>query len=559
MKIKKKRLGDLLVEAGELTPEQLKFALNAQKGTHKKLGEVLVEKRFMTERKILKTLEAQLGVPYVSLEKIEISQDVVKLVDVKLAERYTLIPIQKEGMRLTVAMNDPTNFYAVDDVRMMTNCDITVVIALKAEIEECIKRCYKLKDRLGLVTTDNEAGAATDSPTSIVDVENPDAPAIKVINGVIEQAVRDGATDIHIEPVTTGTRIRNRVDGVLRETAKFPLRIHNQLVSRVKIMAGMDIAEKRLPQDGRMALMRDGREIDIRVSSLPLIGGEKLVLRLLNKNQTLVDLKNMEFTPKNLQLFKSLYSASHGIVLVTGPTGSGKSTTLYATLQEIDSPDKNIITVEDPVEYHMEGIGQVSINTKAGLTFAKSLRSILRQDPDVIMVGEIRDLETAQIAIHAALTGHLVFSTLHTNDAAGAISRLLDMGIEPYLVVSCLRGAVAQRLVRRICPDCREEYIPAPVSRERAYMGLAADAQVTLYRGRGCAKCNHTGYRGRVAIQEVLPCTEDMHDLILQHASDSRLFQTARKEGVRSMKEDGIDKALRGITTIDELLRVAYA
>jgi len=559
MRMKKKRLGEILVEAGKLTPEQLRYALEEQKKSGQRLGEVLISEGFMNERKILKTLERQLGYPYLYIGDLEIPQSAVKMVDYKLAEKHTLMPIKKEGMFLTIAMNDPTNFYAVDDVRMQSGCDIKVVIAEKSEIELCIKKYYNL---ITTIKDPQKTSGTTQTPLRINTIEtgDPDAPVIKAINSIIEQAVRDEATDVHLEAEEDGTRVRYRVDGVLREAANFKISIssHNQLVSRIKIMANMDIAEKRKPQDGRIATNAGGRDIDIRVSSLPTVFGEKIVMRLLDKNQEMVDLRNMEFSPKNLELFKRLYSASYGIVLLTGPTGSGKSTTLYATLKQLNDPGKNIVTVEDPVEYRMKGINQVAINPKAGLTFATSLRSILRQDPDIIMVGEIRDLETAQIAVNAALTGHLVFSTLHTNDAPGAVSRLLDMGIEPYLVVSCLRGAVAQRLVRRICPDCRESYTPEPISRERSYMGLGPDDPVTLYRGRGCSKCNHTGYRGRLAVHEVMPCTEEMHELILQHASDARLFEVSRNIGVRSMKEDGISKALEGKTTIDELLRVAY-
>ena len=560
MATQKKRLGEILMDAGELTQEQLDYALKEQKKGKKRLGEVLVDLKFLTERKILKTLEKQLSVPYVFLSDFEIMPEAISAVPIFLAERYTLVPIKKEGNRLTIAMNDPTNFYAIDDVRMVSGCDVAVVISEKKEITTAINNYYGVKGRIGdaVGKLNQEAVNQRANAVRMVEEENDDAPVIKIINSIIEQAIRDKASDIHIEPQDDETRVRFRVDGVLAQAATFPIASHAALVSRVKIMASMDIAEKRVPQDGRISVSQGDNSIDLRVSTLPTVLGEKIVMRILDKATQLVKLDHLGFAEKNMELFKHLYSTSYGIVLVTGPTGSGKSTTLYATLQELNDPTKNIITVEDPVEYMMQGVNQVAVNTKAGLTFANGLRSILRQDPNIIMVGEIRDIETAQIAINAALTGHLVFSTLHTNDAAGAITRLLDMGVEPFLVVSSLRGVVAQRLVRKICTHCKEEYVPEAVSPERAYMGLGPDEPVKLYRGKGCPQCNFTGYAGRMAIHEVLPFIPEMKELIMKGAPDNKIFDAGRKIGVTSMKEDGIRKALEGKTSINELLRVAY-
>jgi type IV pilus assembly protein PilB len=562
--VRKRRLGEILTDAGELTQEQLNYALTEQKkdGNKKRLGEVLIDLKFMTERQILKTLEKQLAVPYVFLGDFEIMPEAVGAVPIFLAERYTLIPVKKEGNRLTIAMNDPTNFYAIDDVRMVTGCDIAVVIAEKQEILNAINNYYGISgragDAMGKLAKESSLHQEQENVSNIVEATNDDAPVIKIINSIIEQGIRDKASDIHIEPLATETRVRYRIDGVLHKAASFPLASHSALVSRVKIMANLDIAEKRVPQDGRIKLTQGGNEIDLRISTLPTILGEKIVMRILDKGAAMIKLANLGFSAENMKLFQHMYNASYGIVLVTGPTGSGKSTTLYSVLSEINDPSKNIITVEDPVEYTMTGVNQVAVNVKAGLTFANGLRSILRQDPNIIMVGEIRDVETAQIAINAALTGHLVFSTLHTNDAAGAITRLVDMGVEPFLIVSSLRGVLAQRLVRCICPDCKEEYSPAPDDPERAYLGIGPQEPVKLYKGKGCSHCSFTGYSGRMAIHEVLPFNDHMQTLVMHGATDSEIFDEARKSGTTSMKEDGIRKVLEGKTTVSELLRVAY-
>lgn len=380
--------------------------------------------------------------------------------------------------------------------------------------------------------------------------------AVKTADGIIAQAVKCGASDIHIEPEEDGARVRLRTDGVLYEAAQLTKVVMQAVVSRIKVLAGMDIAEKRLPQDGSIKLELDGRSVDLRISTLPTILGEKAVIRIFDRERFALKLDELDFTPQNLELYRSLYSSGNGIVLLTGPTGSGKTTTLYATLTELNSDERNIVTVEDPVEYRIAGINQVVVNEKAGLTFASGLRSILRQDPDIMMIGEIRDLDTAQTAIHAALTGHLVLSTLHTNNAAGAVVRLIDMGIEPFLVASALRGVVAQRLVRRICPHCKTAY--AASEEEKAYLNVDAGAELTLYKGAGCEHCRGTGYLGRMALQEVMPVLPELKKFILKETQDSVLFEEARKFGAVSMREDGVSKVLNGLTAVSELLRAVH-
>ena len=379
---------------------------------------------------------------------------------------------------------------------------------------------------------------------------------VKTADGIIAQAVKCGASDIHIEPEEDGARVRLRTDGVLYEAAQLTKAVMQAVVSRIKVLAGMDIAEKRLPQDGSIKLELDGHSVDLRISTLPTILGEKAVIRILDRERFALKLDELDFTPQNLELYRSLYGSGNGIVLLTGPTGSGKTTTLYATLTELNSDERNIVTVEDPVEYRVAGINQVAVNEKAGLTFASGLRSILRQDPDIMMIGEIRDLDTVQTAIHAALTGHLVLSTLHTNSAAGAVVRLIDMGIEPFLVASALRGVVAQRLVRRICPHCKTAY--AASVEEKAYLNVDASAELMLYKGAGCEHCRGTGYLGRMALQEVMPVLPELKKFILKETQESVLFDETRKFGAVSMREDGVRKVLNGLTTVSELLRAVH-
>ena len=558
MVVRKRRLGEILIDSGAINQKQLEHALNEQKSSGKRLGETLVTLGYLTEKQILSTLEQQLGIKYVNLSEEKIEREAIAAVPLFLAERYNVVPVRKEDTRLYLAMSDPTNFYAIDDVRMVSGLEVWPFLAEAKDISLAINNNYGMQGRVESAVSklkEDDAGKA-----SVQDVEDKidNAPIISIVNSLIQQAVRDRASDIHIEPQEDNLRVRFRVDGVMREIISFPKNTHAPILSRIKIMGDMDIAEKRLPQDGRINIQEKGRQIDIRVSTLPTILGEKVVMRILDKSAMTIALDELGFSDKNFELYKDMITKSYGCVLVTGPTGSGKSTTLYSTLMHVNAPTKNIITVEDPVEYRITGVNQVAVNNKAGLTFASGLRTILRQDPNIIMVGEVRDKETAEITINAALTGHLVFSTLHTNDSAGAITRLLDMGVEPFLVVSSVRGVIAQRLVRLICPHCKMEYTPEPYSDERLYLGIGRDEPVKLWKGEGCSRCNFTGYTGRMAIHEVLPIHEEMKAMIMNHVADNLVFEAGRKYGTTSMKEDGIEKVMQGKTTVSELLRVAY-
>ena len=554
---KRVKLGEILLAAGAITQVQLEHALSQQKVSGKRLGETLIALGYITEQTMLMSMEKQMGIPYVYLPEEQVQEAALRAVPLFLAERYTILPVRMEGNNIILAMNDPTNFFAIDDVRMVSGFNISPVLAKKQDIIDCINKNYGVKGRVqdAVEKLKETPVAATIREVAYV-TEN--APIINIVNSLLEQAVKDKASDIHVEPEEDKLRVRFRVDGVLREVITFPKATQAAILSRIKIMADMDIAEKRVPQDGRIKMVQNKREIDIRVSTLPTILGEKIVMRILDKEAMNITLQDLNFTEKNMELYANMMHSAYGMILVTGPTGSGKSTTLYSTLMEINSVTKNIITVEDPVEYRIPGVNQISINNKAGLSFASVLRTILRQDPNIIMVGEIRDKETAEIAINAALTGHLVFSTLHTNDAAGAVTRLLDMGVEPFLIVSALRGVVAQRLVRRICKECKKPYTPGPHTDERIYLGVKDDEPLTLYQGEGCPSCNYSGYRGRMAIHEVMPIFPEMKALIMRNATSKELFDMARTRGAKSIKEDGIAKVLAGETTIAEILRVSY-
>lgn len=548
-----KRLGDVLIEAGLLTQAQLERAQFTQQKNGDHLSRTLIKLGYITEENILKVLEEQYGVSHVDLNAIHISQEAVATISESLAKRYQVIPISKESQKLTLAMADPTNFFAIDDVRMATGCEVKPVIAAEHVIMHAISQYYSVNDLVKKAVQRFKQ----DEQTAVSQVHTEDdAPIIGIVSSLFTQALREHASDIHIEPQASLLRVRFRVDGLLREVVSFTRNIHAAIVSRIKIMANMDITEKRLPQDGRIDTLEQGREVNIRVSTLPTIDGEKVVMRILDKKAVILDINKLGFTTSNLECYRQLYSQSHGMILATGPTGSGKTTTLYSTLAQINTIDRNTITIEDPVEYRLAGTNQVQVNPKAGLTFANGLRSILRQDPNVIMVGEIRDGETADIAIRAALTGHLVLSTLHTNDAAGAITRLIDMGVEPFLVASSVLGVLAQRLVRVICPECKKRYIPAYGSGEQLF--LNQDKSVSLYKGLGCANCAFTGYRGRMAIQEVMPVSSQIRKLINRRASTDEIAAVASNEGMLAMREDGIQKALAGFTTMNEVMRVTY-
>lgn len=548
--IKKKLLGERLLEEGLITREQLGEALRVQSRTGELLGSVLIKLGMISEKDLNRILDIQ-----ELTSKEEIDLQLLKIVPEQLIRKYKLFPVKKEGKRLYVAMADPLNIFAIDDLRLLTGCDIEPLKLSEKEINSLIEKYFGLPE---VERALQELGPEPDVPevAEITEVALVDeAPIIRLVNSLLIKAIEEEASDIHIEPFAQGIRVRYRVDGLLREVMNLPRKMNAAVVSRLKVMGNMDIAERRLPQDGRIPLKLPGRDLDLRVSTLPTIFGEKVVIRILDKGSIKgYTLEKLGFSPLNQRRFAGFLKSAHGILLVCGPTGSGKTTTLYTALQTLNSVEKNIITVEDPVEYVLEGINQAQVNEKAGVTFARYLRSILRQDPDVIMIGEIRDAETAEIAVRAATTGHLVLSTLHTNDAPGALTRLLDIGIEPFMVASAVVGVVAQRLVRKVCPNCRQAYHPDET--EIAFAGLTpADV---LYFGLGCAQCNHTGYRGRMAIQEVLVVSPSIQNLILKRAAVEELRQLALREGMITLKEDGIQKARQGLTTIKEIMRVAY-
>ena len=558
MGMMRKRLGDLLIEVGMITREQLARALKVQAKMGKRLGRVLVELGFVSEQGLVEALEFQLGIPHVDLSITAIEPDVAALIPEAVAKRHQIIPIRREADKMVLAMADPTNIFAIDDARLATGLTVEVVIAGESGIERAINRSYGVRETVQkaidqLQTSDHFMPA--DDPA----MAESDAPIISIANSLLQQAVKDGASDIHIEPQEKDVRVRFRVDGVLREMMTFPKGLQGALISRLKIMGAMDITERRIPQDGRIKLLFAGRDIDIRLSTLPTIYGEKIVGRVLDQAGAILHIDKLGFSALNRRRFNDMCRKSYGIMLVTGPTGSGKTTTLYAALSRCISPEKNIITVEDPVEYRLPGINQINVNPKAGLEFANALRAMLRQDPNIIMVGEIRDEETAEIAIRAALTGHLVFSTLHTNDAASTVTRLTDMGIEAYLVASAVLGIVSQRLVRRLCEHCKISYLLAPNTPEYIFAGVSHGKPLKLFRGQGCPACNHTGYRGRIGVHEVLPFTPAIRELIMRGESADRIAATAKEEGMLTMAQDGVQKALEGITTLAEVMRAAYA
>lgn len=554
--MKRKRLGDLLIDTGLITQPQLEVALEIQKNNNKRLGKVLIDLDYVSEHAMIEVLEFQLGVPHVDLSTLAIPPEVIALLPVSLVERHQIIPIRRVGKKITLAMVDPTNFYAIDDVRMVSGFDVEAVIATEKDVVKAIRESYGMQDLVDKAV--NKMRPEDLSLSSTMQTAD-DAPIINLVNSFMSQAIKDVASDIHIEPQEKTLRVRFRVDGMLREIGSFPRDIHAAIVARIKIISEMDIAEKRIPQDGRIKIREAGRDVDVRVSTLPTIMGEKVVMRLLDQKAVILDIEKLGFSPENNEIYHKLYTQSYGMVLVTGPTGSGKTTTLYSTLVAVNSPDQNIITLEDPVEYRLPGINQVQVNPKAGLTFANGLRSILRQDPNIVLVGEIRDGETADIAIRASLTGHLVFSTLHTNDAAGTITRLLDMDVEPFLVASSVLGVVAQRLVRVLCHGCKESYTPPPDSLERVFLGVAPDESLILYRGTGCSRCNLSGFRGRMAIHEVMPVTTELRQAINRRASSDEISKIAIIQGMVTMREDGIKKALAGLTDLREVMRVASA
>ena len=561
LKKSRKRLGDLLIEVGMITQEQLNTAIDLQKKSGEKLGDALTKLGYVSEDDIIQVLEFQLGIPHVKLEKYNIDKAAYSTIPEGIAKRYGLIPIKKENGILTVAMSDPLNVFAIDDLKIYSGLEIQPVIVSHNDVMKAIDRYYSAekamkaveefkKEHVSTLKINSEAA----NEQSADEVNN--SPAVKVINSIIEQAVRNRASDIHIEPFETFIKIRFRIDGQLCEIMRPEIDIMAAISARIKIIGGMNIAEKRLPQDGRISVEVDDKEYDLRVSILPTLFGEKIVIRIADKKTFVLTREQLGFNEYEGEQFEKMLLNPHGIILVTGPTGSGKSTTLYSAISEINRPDINIVTVEDPVECIIEGVNQVQVNTKTGMTFAASLRSILRQDPDVIMIGEIRDTETAEIAVRAAITGHLVLSTLHTNDAPSSVLRLIDMGIEPYMVSSSMVGVIAQRLVRKICNNCKIQY-PA-TDEEMAVLGLTGDRPM-LSKGRGCPVCNKTGYRGRQGVYEVITVSKTHKEMINNRCSEGELKEFSIKNGMRTLSHNLVKKVLNGETTTTELIRTAYS
>jgi len=552
------RLGDLLLQIGKITEEQLTEAIELQRTSKKRIGEILVDMGYLKGKEMNEVLEYQLGIPHIDLERHYIEPEIPHMLDESFARENILIPVKIEDDELTVAMDDPFNIIAINDMQKMTSLKVKPVISTRQDILNAIGKHYGEKDvEKAVEEFKREYEINQDDVDSNLINEINNAPIVRLVNSIILQAVQQKASDIHIEPGDGILRIRYRVDGDLREVMKPSKQTHGAIVARIKIMANMNIAERRIPQDGRIEFKLDNFEYDLRISSTPTIYGEKIVIRILDRTNFLKDKTELGFTESNMKLFEKIIRSNNGIILLTGPTGSGKSTTLYTMLAEINDIKRNILTIEDPVEYKVNGINQMQVNTKAGLSFATGLRSMLRQDPDIIMVGEIRDSETAEIAIRAAITGHLVLSTLHTNSASATIDRLIDMGIAPYLVSSSLSGIIAQRLVKVICPMCKEEYTPDEV--ELDILGLPKDRETVLYRGKGCSYCSETGYRGRTAIHEILILDRRIRNMVNRSSGTEDIKDYALSSGMTALKDNALELVLTGTTTVDEYTKVAYS
>jgi type IV pilus assembly protein PilB len=606
------KLGELLLKENMVTPQQLQEALNQQKMTGGKLGKAFVALGYVKDEEITSLLSRQYGVPSINLEHFEVDASIIKIIPADTARKYQVLPLSRSGATLTIAMADPTNVFAMDDIKFMTGYNVEPVVASEAALEDSIERYYgstrslelrrdpspaagygtpgggpTLKETLegptlsvddmaslgGLSEIDLDAMGDADADVETVKSDDDEidlgnlaksadaAPVIKLTNNLLVDALKRGASDIHIEPYEKDFRVRFRIDGVLYEVMRLPMKVRDPLISRVKIMAKLDIAEKRLPQDGRikikMKLEERSRDLDFRVSVLPTLWGEKIVMRLLDKTKLMLDMTKLGFEPHSLERFKTAISKPYGIVLVTGPTGSGKTNTLYSAIAALNKPDTNIMTAEDPVEFNLHGINQVQIRDNIGLNFAAALRSFLRQDPNIILVGEIRDYETAEIAVKAALTGHLVLSTLHTNDAPSTVSRMVNMGIEPFLVGTAVNLIQAQRLVRRVCTRCKVDVTAEVPAKTLIDIGFKPEEveEVKVRKGKGCATCNGTGYKGRVGLYEVMEITEGIRDLIMVGATAVEIKRKALEEGMLTLRESGLEKIRDGVTTVEEVLR----
>lgn len=550
----KKRLGDLLVELGYITEDQVKDAIKVQKATGKRLGRIFVEQGLITEESLLNLLELQLGIPRIDLELIDIDMKAVSTISEALAKKYNLIPVKFRDGKLIVAMSDPLNIFAEEDVALSSGYKIEVGIAMEKEINEAIAKYYSKNYMEKAEAKLNEREKLEEKKEDLIKNDQNESPAVKLIDRIIENAIRNKASDIHIEPQKDKIIIRYRIDGKLRKQFEAPKEPLNSMVTRIKLLSGMDISERRAPQDGKILVRIDDREIDLRVSILPSINGENLVIRILDNSSFEFTKENLGFTINDIELLKKITRNPYGMLLVTGPTGSGKTSTLYSLLKDLKTEENNVITLEDPVEYSMDGIIQVNVNTKAGLTFKSGLKAMLRQDPDVIMIGEIRDEETASMAIRAAITGHNVLSTLHTNDAPSAIIRLMDMGIPSYLIATSIVGIVAQRLIRKLCNNCKEPYIATDY--EKKLLGVDINKDLTLYKPVGCPKCSGTGYKGRTGLFEIMEINHNIRELISNRESFDKIREESIKNGMKTLFESGSEIVKGGVSSINELMRI---
>ena len=562
------RLGDLLISAGLITEEQLQEGLRLQKGTGKRLGTVLQENGFITESELIEALQMQLGIEFIDLSKVNIPTELVQMVPKNIAKQYQVVPVRLNRDELYIAMSDPLNFYAIEEVRKAARRKVVPMVAMSSAVERAIQVLYgnegaakAIEEMKREAAISGESTASVDtafSGNSVSEDSVSQAPAIRLVNAIIERAITERASDIHMEPREGEFSVRMRIDGLLRDILTMPRELQAAVISRVKVMSGLDITERRVPQDGRFNVKMRDKDIDLRISTLPTVYGEKIVARLLDKSGMRLSRDSIGLVGDDMEKYKRLIRIKNGVILIVGPTGSGKSTTMYTMIGDLNQRDVNLVTLEDPVEYNIDGVNQVQINEKVGMTFASGLRSILRQDPDIIAIGEIRDGETADIAMRSAITGHVVLSTLHTSDALGTVERLIDMGVEPYLVASALKGVFSQRLVRRICPNCSEPYNPS--EEEQSELGLTYDPERVFYRGKGCPECFDTGYRGRTAVFEIFPLTIQVRRLIAKGAGREALEGLLKDPviGFVSLRENAIRLVEEGKTTGEEVLRVIY-
>ena len=562
------RLGDLLVSSGLLTEEQLMKGLELQKGSGKRLGTVLQEEGMITELEMIEALQMQLGVEFIDLNKVSIPTELAQIVPQNIAKQYHVVPVRIIRDELYLAMSDPLNFYAIEEVRRVVKRKVVPMIAMSDAIERSIQVLYgnvgaakaieEMKKEISLSEDDDGSVENTFTTNFVGEDSSNQAPAIRLVNSIISRAVTERASDIHIEPREEQLTVRMRIDGLLRDILTVPRELQSSVIARIKVMSNMDIAERRVPQDGRFNIRIKEKDIDLRISTLPTVYGEKIVCRLLDKTTGNLDHTAIGLNENDLEKYKKLINVKNGVILIVGPTGSGKTTTMYSMINDLNKREVNLVTLEDPVEYNVDGVNQVQINEKTGMTFAKGLRAILRQDPDIICVGEIRDGETAEIAMRSAITGHVVLSTVHTSDALGTIERLVDMGVEPYLVASALQGVFSQRLVRKICPECREAYHPS--EEEQTELGIPYHPKRVFYRGKGCPHCFDTGYRGRTGVFEIFPLTIDVRRMIASGSGRAAIEKmlTDPSRNFISLKQSAFNLVQQGITTTEEVLRVVY-